>query len=226
MVTSVLFDLDGTLLDTAGDFMSIIQAMRADRDLPPADPDIVRPTVSNGSVGMLSAAFRTQPDAAGFDDLREDFLERYQRDLAVFTRPFPGIEPLLDWLDDEGLPWGVVTNKLSRFSIPLLEAMDLSNRCKSLVCPDQVTRSKPYPEPLLKACTEMGVKPEQSVFVGDHLRDIQAGRAAGMPTVAALYGYLPVGDDPTTWQATHSIHTAADLRPWLERLRSQEKSHV
>lgn len=226
MLTSVLFDLDGTLLDTAGDFMSIIQAMRADRDLSPVNPDLVRPAVSNGSVGMLCAAFDTRPDAPGFDALREDFLERYQRDLAVFSRPFPGIEPLLDWLDDEGLPWGVVTNKLSRFSVPLLEAVGLSERCASLVCPDQVTHSKPHPEPLFKACAEMGVAAEQSVFIGDHLRDIQAGHAAGMPTVAALYGYLPVGDDPANWQATHSIHSAADLRPWLERQRSQEKLHV
>ena len=222
MLTSVLFDLDGTLLDTAGDFMEIIQAMRADRDLSAVDPDRVRPTVSNGSVGMICAAFDIRPDQPGFDELREDFLARYDHHLAVFTRPFPGISPLLDWLDEQQLPWGVVTNKLSRFSIPLMEAMGLAERCRSLVCPDQVTHSKPHPEPLLKACSDMGVEPRHSVFVGDHLRDIQAGRSAGMPTVAALYGYLPVGDDPATWEATHSVNTATDLRPWLEQ-RIQEK---
>lgn len=222
MLTSVLFDLDGTLLDTAGDFMEIIQAMRADRGLPAVDPDLVRPTVSNGSVGMICAAFEIRPDQPGFDDLREDFLNRYDTHLAVFTRPFPGISPLLDWLDSEKLPWGVVTNKLSRFSIPLMEAMNLAERCRSLVCPDQVTHSKPHPEPLFKACADMRVDPGHSVFVGDHLRDIQAGRAAGMPTVAALYGYLPVGDDPADWDATHNIDSATDLRPWLEQ-RLKEK---
>lgn len=222
MLTSVLFDLDGTLLDTAGDFMEIIQAMRADRGMTAVDPDIVRPTVSNGSVGMICAAFEIRPDQPGFDDLREDFLRRYDAHLAVFTRPFPGISPLLDWLDSENLPWGVVTNKLSRFSIPLIEAMGLAERCRSLVCPDQVTHSKPHPEPLFKACADMGVEPAHCVFVGDHLRDIQAGKAAGMATVAALYGYLPVGDDPANWNATYNIDSAADLRPWLEQ-RLKEK---
>lgn len=222
MLTSVLFDLDGTLLDTAGDFMAIIQSMRADRGLAAVDPDLVRPTVSNGSMGMICAAFDTRPDQPGFDELREDFLTRYDRHLAVFTRPFPGISPLLDWLDDENVPWGVVTNKLSRFSIPLMEEMSLATRCASLVCPDQVTQSKPHPEPVLKACSDMQVDPQHSVFIGDHLRDIQAGRAAGMPTIAALYGYLPVGDDPASWEASHSVHSATDLRPWLEQ-RLKEK---
>lgn len=222
MLTSVLFDLDGTLLDTAGDFMSIIQAMRDERGLPPADPERVRPRVSDGSIGMLCEAFATTPDAPGFEALRNDFLRRYDDQLAVFTRPYPGIEPLLDWLDEENLPWGVVTNKLSRFSIPLLEAMGLAGRCAALVCPDQAVRSKPDPEPIFKACREMRVHPANSVMIGDHLRDIQAGRAAGMPTVAALYGYLPIGDDPSSWGATHTIESATDLRPWLEQLRQQE----
>jgi N-acetyl-D-muramate 6-phosphate phosphatase len=222
MLTSVLFDLDGTLLDTAGDFMAIIQAMRADRGLSAVDPDRVRPAVSNGSVGMLCVAFDMRPDQAGFEALREDFLYRYQSNLAVFTRPFPGISPLLDWLDEEQLPWGVVTNKLSRFSIPLMEEMNLARRCSALVCPDQVTLSKPHPEPVLKACADMQVEPRHSVFIGDHLRDIQAGRAAGMPTVAALYGYLPIGDDPEQWEASHSVTSATDLRPWLEQ-RLKEK---
>lgn len=135
------------------------------------------------------------------------------------------MESLLEWLDDNQLPWGVVTNKLSRFSIPLMAAMGLDARCRALICPDQVTHSKPHPEPLFKACAQMGVEPQQSVFIGDHLRDIRAGRAAGMPTIAALYGYLPIGDDPATWQATHSVRSAAELQPWLEQ-RHKETSHV
>ena len=226
MLDSVLFDLDGTLLDTVDDFLAIIHSMRQDRGLADSPLHLIRSTVSDGSAGMLCAAFSITPEHDAFGELRDDFLARYQRQLAVHTRPFPGIPELLDWLDAEGLPWGVVTNKLSRFSIPLLEATGLAERCASLVCPDQVKHGKPHPEPLLKACAEMGVDPARSVFVGDHLRDIQAGRAAGMRTVAALYGYLPAGDDPQQWNANYSIENAAALRPWLEQQRTQELSHV
>lgn len=226
MLDSVLFDLDGTLLDTADDFLAIIHSMRQDRGLPDSPLHLIRSTVSDGSAGMLCAAFSITPEHTDFAGLRDDFLERYQRQLAVHTRPFPGVPELLDWLDAEGLPWGVVTNKMSCFSIPLLEAVGLSTRCASLVCPDQVTHGKPHPEPLLKACAEMGVDPARSVFVGDHLRDIQAGQAAGMRTVAALYGYLPAGDDPQLWNASYSIENAAALRPWLEQQRTKEFSHV
>lgn len=226
MLTSVLFDLDGTLLDTVDDFMAIIVNMRQDRGLPALDARRIRDRVSDGSVGMLSSAFGMQPTDAGFDALREEFLQRYQLALAVHTRLFEGMPQLLDWLDEQGLPWGVVTNKLSRFSIPLLEAMGLAGRCHSLVCPDQVSHGKPHPEPLLKACLEMGVKPEHSVYVGDHLRDILAGRAAGMLTIAALYGYIPPGEDPASWQATHSIRAPAELRPWLAHRQLKEIPHV
>lgn len=226
MPDAVLFDLDGTLLDTAEDFLAIILSMRRERSLPDAPLHLIRSTVSDGSAGMLCAAFSITPDHADFTALRDEFLERYQQQLAVHTRPFPGISELLDWLDAEGLPWGVVTNKMSRFSIPLLQATELAERCGSLVCPDQVSRGKPHPEPLLKACAEMGAEPTRSVYVGDHLRDIQAGRAAGMRTVAALYGYLPPGDDPQHWNADFTIENAAALRPWLEQLKQQEFSHV
>lgn len=226
MLTSVLFDLDGTLLDTVDDFMAIILSMRQARGLPPMDAMRIRDRVSDGSVGMLSSAFGQQPNDADFDALREDFLQRYDQALAKHTRLFEGMPELLDWLDEQRLPWGVVTNKLSRFSIPLLAAMGLAERCHSLVCADQTRQSKPHPEPLLKACVEMGVKPQDSVYVGDHRRDILAGRAAGMPTIAALYGYIPPGEDPASWQATHSIRVPAELRPWLVQRQLQEELHV
>ncbi|MFA5678442.1 MAG: HAD-IA family hydrolase [Pseudomonas sp.] len=226
MLDAVLFDLDGTLLDTVDDFMAIILSMRQERDLPDSPLHLIRSTVSDGSAGMLCAAFSITPEHDDFAGLRDEFLERYQQHLAVHTRPFPGIDDLLDWLDTEGLPWGVVTNKMSRFSIPLLQATGLAQRCASLVCPDQVSRGKPHPDPLFKACTEMRVTPTRSVYIGDHLRDIQAGRAAGMRTVAALYGYLPPGDDPQQWNADFTIENVAALRPWLEQLKQQELHHV
>ncbi|SDU14961.1 HAD-IA family hydrolase [Halopseudomonas salegens] len=226
MRRGVLFDLDGTLLDTVEDFYRIIEQMRSERAAPEVPAQVIRQQVSNGSVGMLCAAFAIRPDAADFTALRDDFLQRYEQQLAVHTRPFPGITELLDWLDEEQIPWGVVTNKLSRFSIPLLAAMGWSERCAALVCPDQVSQPKPHPEPLFKACEQMAVDPVGSLFVGDHLRDIDAGRAAGMQTVAALYGYLPVGDDPGRWQADHCITHAVELRPWLTRQWQPEKCHV
>lgn len=226
MLESVLFDLDGTLLDTADDFIAIILSMRKQRGLADAPMHLIRSTVSDGSAGMLCAAFSITPEHPEFTTLRDEFLEQYQQQLGTHTRPFPGISELLDWLDAEGVPWGVVTNKMSRFSIPLLQATGLAERCASLVCPDQVSRGKPHPEPLLKACLEIGVKPTRSVYIGDHLRDIQAGQAAGMYTVAALYGYLPPGENPQHWNADFTIENAAALRPWLEQLRQQELSHV
>lgn len=226
MLRGVLFDLDGTLLDTVDDFMAVIDSMLDEHQRPRVAPELIRAQVSDGSVGMLSVAFATRPGEPGFGALREEFLSRYERALAVHTRPFPGILPLLDWLDSEGLPWGVVTNKLSRFSIPLMEQIGLAERCGSLVCPDQVSRGKPHPEPVLKACNEIGIAPEHCVFVGDHLRDIQAGHAAGMATIAALYGYLPPGEDHSLWQATHSVHSAVDLQPWLLSRRHLETPHV
>lgn len=226
MQRGVLFDLDGTLLDTVEDFYRIIEQMRNERKAAEVPAQLIRQQVSNGSVGMLCAAFSMRPDAPGFDELREDFLQRYDRQLAVHTRPFPGIPDLLDWLDAEQIPWGVVTNKLSRFSTPLLAAIGWSERCAALVCPDQVSQPKPHPEPLLKACQQMAIDPAASLYIGDHQRDIDAGRAAGMQTIAALYGYLPVGDDPARWQADHSIANAAELRPWLTRQWQLEITHV
>ena len=142
MLTSVLFDLDGTLLDTVEDFMAIILAMRQERGLPPVDAIRIRDRVSDGSAGMLSSAFNMQPIDAGFEALREEFLQRYDLALAVHTRPFDGIPELLDWLDGQGMPWGVVTNKLSRFSIPLLAAMGLADRCHALAPIRSATASR------------------------------------------------------------------------------------
>lgn len=226
MLSGVLFDLDGTLLDTVEDFMAVIDSMLDEHQRPRVAPELIRAQVSDGSIGMLSVAFATRPGEPSFDALRDEFLTRYERALAVHTRPFPGIMPLLDWLDTEGLPWGVVTNKLSRFSIPLMEQIGLSERCGSLVCPDQVSQGKPHPEAVFKACAELGISPQHCVFVGDHLRDIQAGRAAGMDTIAALYGYLPAEEDHTAWQATHSVYTATDLQPWLLGRRNLETIDV
>lgn len=226
MLTSVLFDLDGTLLDTADDFLAIIRAMRQASDLPEVADDLIRHRVSDGSAGMLAAAYSLDASDPRLEELRSDFLLRYERSLAAHTQLYPGIAELLEWLEAENIPWGVVTNKLSRFSTPLLEVMGLGSRCRSLVCPDHVVQGKPHPESLLKACREMGTEPRHSVFVGDHLRDIQAGRAAGMATVAALYGYIPPDQDPACWQATHCIQSAAELRPWLEARRTQETPDV
>ncbi|WP_339845388.1 HAD-IA family hydrolase [uncultured Halopseudomonas sp.] len=222
MLSSVLFDLDGTLIDTADDFMAIVSAMRSEAGLAAVDNALIRNRVSDGSAGMLAAAYSLEADDPRMAELRNEFLQRYEKDLAVHACVYPGIVELLEWLEAEHIPWGVVTNKLSRFSAPLLDAVGLGSRCHSLVCPDHVTQGKPHPESLLKACSEMGTDPQHCVFIGDHQRDIQAGQAAGMATVAALYGYIPPEADPSHWKATHSIQSPVELRPWLEARRNQE----
>lgn len=226
MLTSVLFDLDGTLLDTADDFLAIIRAMRNEGGLPGVADELVRYRVSDGAAGMLAAAYSLDAEDPLLAGLRSEFLMRYERDLSLHARLYPGMAELLDWLEAEGIPWGVVTNKLSRFSTPLLDAVGLGTRYRSLVCPDHVVHGKPHPESLLKACRDMGTDPQHSVFVGDHLRDIQAGRAAGMTTVAALYGYIPPDQNPAHWQASHHIQSPTELRPWLEARRTQETTDV
>jgi phosphoglycolate phosphatase len=198
---AVLFDLDGTLLDTAPDFWPILNALRSKRGLAPLTYEAVRQQVSNGAAGLIQFAFNLTPEDADFEPLRLDLLARYQQDLAVHTRLFPGLDHLLQRLQTANTPWGVVTNKPSRYSEPLLSQLGLRQACSSLICPDHVKEKKPDPEGLLLACQQMQVAPGKVLYVGDHQRDIEAGLRAGMQTAVALFGYIAEEDDPTTWQA-------------------------
>lgn len=215
---AVLFDMDGTLLDTAPDFIAVVQAMRAAHGRGALPESEIRAQVSGGARAMVAHAFpEVTPDTDDFEALRQDFLSRYQQGCAAHTRPFDGILELLEDIEAAGLRWGVATNKPVRFAEPLMQALGLADRCASLVCPDHVARSKPDPEMLVLACQQMQVDPRATLFVGDDLRDIQAGRAAGCRTVAVSYGYIHPDDNPSHWGADVLIHDPRELRALLDQ---------
>ncbi len=211
---AILFDLDGTLLDTAPDMIGALNRLRQEEGVEPLPFTALRSSVSHGAVRLITVGF---PAAQGdeFERLRERFLKLYSENLADGTRLFAGIEPVLAAFDNEGLPWGVVTNKPGWLTDPLMEQLDLTRRACCIVSGDTVNERKPHPLPLLHAAAVTGVSPDYCVYVGDAERDIVAGRAAGMQTVVAAYGYLSEDDRPETWQADGIIHRPEDVVDWL-----------
>ncbi|MGE6388281.1 N-acetylmuramic acid 6-phosphate phosphatase MupP [Pseudomonas sp. NPDC078416] len=213
---AVLFDMDGTLLDTAPDFIAICQAMLAERGFPRVDDKLIRDEISGGARAMVSAAFAMSPEAPEFEALRLEFLERYQTDCAVHSTLFDGMAELLADIEKANLIWGVVTNKPVRFAQPIMEQLGLSERSAVLICPDHVTRSKPDPEPLLLACKMLDLDPASVLFVGDDLRDIESGRDAGTKTAAVRYGYIHPQDNPDHWGADVVVNHPLELRRVLD----------
>jgi len=197
---AVMFDLDGTLVDTAPDMVAVLQAMQGEYDLRPIDYESGRSQVSNGAIGLLSVGFPDIEVSYG-DDLHLDFLERYAEMICEQSRVFAGMEALLDQLDESDRPWGVVTNKPEHLTHPLLDALDLASRTACIVSGDSLSVRKPDPAPLLLACDIAGVEPHRAIYVGDAERDIEAGLRAGMATIAATYGYITEDDDPREWGA-------------------------
>lgn len=211
----VLFDLDGTLIDTAPDMAAALNELLESEGRPALPFATLRPHVSHGSIGMLRVGFGDDLSADELERLRTAFLGRYQANLAIHSRPFAGIESLLDTIDAAGLRWGVVTNKPCWLTEPLLRVLGLDQRAAVIVSGDTLERCKPDPAPLLFACTTAGIPPASAVYVGDAERDVAAGRAAGMDTVVALYGYLGADDRPESWGATAHIDAPGDLRAHL-----------
>jgi len=207
----VLFDLDGTLIDSAPDLAGAGDEMRLARGLPALGVEHFRPMVGSGARGMVGRAFGVGPDDASFAELRDEFLHRYEQRMTRETHVFAHMLPVLDALDAAKRPWGIVTNKASRFAEPVVRALDLSARMAALVCGDTTPHSKPHPEPLLEAARRVGMPPGQCSYVGDDLRDVLAGRAAGMTTVIAAWGYLGAGDPIEAWGADHVVRGADDL---------------
>ena len=197
---AMLFDLDGTLADTAPDLAAAANAMRTARGLAPAPFDGLRQVASHGARGLLRVAFEMGPDDADYEAMRVEFLERYEAALAVHTRLFDGIPEVLDALDRGGIPWGIVTNKAMRFTDPLTKLLHLAGRAGAVVSGDTTPFTKPHPAPLLHAARLLSLPSSACVYVGDDLRDIEAGRAAGMSTIAAAWGYCGA-TAPTQWQA-------------------------
>lgn len=214
---AVLFDMDGTLLDSAPDFIAISQAMRAERGLPPIADKLIRDQISGGARAMVASNFAMTAEAEGFEELRQEFLERYQQHCAVLTQPFDGMDELLGEIEQARLLWGVATNKPVRYAEPIMQQLGLAQRSAVLVCPDHVSRSKPDPEMILLACAKMGVEPAATLFVGDDERDIEAGRAAGCKTAAVTYGYIHPQDNPGNWGADVVVDHPLELLGVLER---------
>jgi phosphoglycolate phosphatase len=213
--SALLLDLDGTLLDTAPDMGGALNRLREENGLEPIPAAVIRPMVSHGSARLVTLGF---PAAAGeqYERLRLRFLELYSRNLADHTRLFPGADMLLAELERLGLPWGVVTNKPGWLTDPLLEALDLGRRAACVVSGDTLPERKPHPLPLLHAARQIGVAPEDCVYAGDAERDIQAGRAAGMTTVVAAYGYISAEDDPLSWQPSGVVAEPMQILEWLD----------
>jgi 2-phosphoglycolate phosphatase len=213
-VKAVLFDLDGTLIDSAPDLGAAADRMRVDRGLPSLPLEKYRPMAGAGARGMLGVAFGITPDHPQFPELREEFFRNYESCMTQRTYVFDGVAPMIESLVEQGVAWGVVTNKAMRFTGPLTKKMPLFSSARAVVAGDTTPHSKPHPAPLLEAARQVGVKPCHCIYVGDDLRDVQAGRAAGMATVAATYGYLGV-TDVKEWGADTQIATPMALLPLL-----------
>jgi phosphoglycolate phosphatase len=208
---AVLFDLDGTLVDSAPDLAGACNEMRVERGLAPLPYERLRRMVGSGARGMVGTSFGLVPDSPGYVELRDEFLARYEARMTRETKVFDEMVPVLAWLERERLPWGIVTNKATRFAVPLVAALGLAQRAAALVCGDTVAHSKPHPAPLLEAARRLGLAPGDCAYVGDDRRDVDAGRAAGMLTVVAAWGYLGEGDAPQEWGADHLIARPDEL---------------
>lgn len=210
-IQAVLFDLDGTLIDSAPDLAGAANDMRVARGLALHPLSHFRPMVGAGARGMVGRAFDVAPADPAFAALRDEFLQRYEARMTRETHVFPEMLPVLETLMAQALPWGIVTNKAARFSEPLVRALGLFGRAGALVSGDSTAHAKPHPAPLLEAARRMNVEPAACFYVGDDLRDVQAGRAAGMTTVAVTWGYLGVGDAIEAWGADHIVQTPGQL---------------
>ena len=211
---AVLFDLDGTLVDTAPDMVAVLQDLQRAHDMEPVDYELGRAYVSNGALGLLSLGFPAMQHAVG-SHLHTDYLDRYAVRVCDASTVFPGLSRLLDLLDAAGLPWGVVTNKPAHLTDPLLEGLGLAARSACTVSGDTLPKRKPDPAPLLHACEIAGFLPQNTVYVGDASRDIEAGQNAGMATIAAAYGYVTPDDDPRQWGADLIASDTAELTQML-----------
>ena len=215
-IDAVLFDLDGTLIDSAPDLGAAADQMRIERGLSSLPLSRYRPMAGAGARGMLEVALGVTPDDPLFDSLREEFYLNYELRLTQLTVAFEGVADVIEKLTSSGIKWGVVTNKAARFTLPLTRGMPLFNSALAVVCGDTTPHAKPHPAPLLEAARQMEVDAERCIYVGDDLRDILAGRAAGMATVAATYGYLGVTTSIEEWNADFTIPTPSALLKLLK----------
>jgi phosphoglycolate phosphatase len=214
-IEAVLFDLDGTLADTAGDLAGALNRVRADKGLQAVPAAQLRAHASAGARGLLAAGLGVTPDHADYPALRDAFLAYYADGLAITTRLFDGVAEMLDALEARNVRWGVVTNKAHRYTMPVLEALGLAGRAGAIVSGDTTAYPKPHPAPLLHAAETLGVAPSACMYVGDDLRDVVAGNSAGMSTLVADYGYLGESGSSEGWPATGWIAAPLGVLDWL-----------
>jgi phosphoglycolate phosphatase len=208
---AVFFDLDGTLADTAEDLAAPVNAMRVERGMAPMALELLRPYASMGARGLILRGLGVEREAPEFESLRLEFLQRYEQAMCVRTRLFEGMTEVLETLDAAGLPWGVVSNKVERYVRPIMASLGVLSRSATAIGGDTTAFAKPHPEPLLHAARLTAVEPSRCIYVGDDLRDVEAGRAAGMATVAAAYGFCGEESPPRSWGADALIDRPLDL---------------
>ncbi|CAM5779146.1 HAD-IA family hydrolase [Castellaniella caeni] len=216
----ILFDFDGTLADTAPDLAAAANRQRTRQGLAPLPYEALRPHASHGARGLLKAALDLNPDDDAYPRVRQQFLDDYAQAMLVHTQLFPGVAELIEQLARQALAWGIVTNKVEALALPIVRHFGLDARCAVTVGGDTTPHTKPHPEPLLYAARQVGARPEHCIYIGDDARDIQAGKAAGMATVAAAYGYC--ADDPASWQADIIARSPADLWPIIQRWQQRD----
>jgi phosphoglycolate phosphatase len=214
-IRAVLFDLDGTLVDTAPDLGHALNLQRVRHGLQPLADEVIRPQASHGARGLLGVGFDLHPEDSRFASMRDEFLQLYADNICRHSRPFPGILDLLAELEARGLKWGVVTNKPARFTEPLMSILDLAERAACIVSGDTCPQPKPHPAPMLAAADLCGATPAQCLYLGDAERDIEAARAAAMPALVAAWGYLDAADQPHTWGAHGEIHNPIETLDFL-----------
>lgn len=214
-IDTILFDLDGTLLDTAGDMGDALNAILIQHGRVPLPLPVIRPHVSKGGMALISLGFQLDGHCEQSHSLRQEFLDFYAHNLSAHTRLFPGMEALLTHIEASHRRWGIVTNKPKFLTEPLLRDMDLAERVACVVCGDTLEKRKPDAEPLLHACKTLGANAESAVYIGDDERDITAGQRAGMRTIAAAYGYIVPGDAADTWGADAIVQHPDEIHSWL-----------
>ena len=218
MTALILFDFDGTLADTAPDLGAAANRQRTRAGLEPLPLEVLRPYSSAGARGLLRCALNLMPTDASYEAHRVQFLKDYEAAMTVDTCLFDGVPELLAQIKNEGMAWGIVTNKATYLATPIVKALGLAQECAVLVCGDTTAHAKPHPLPLLHAAQQAGYDVERCLYVGDDLRDIQAAQAAGMPSIAAAYGYCGPEHPPETWQADHCAYSAREMWPAIKQL--------
>jgi len=216
-LSCVLFDLDGTLADTAPDLIANLNRALTIHGFDTVTPEIIKPFISYGAAAMIEAS-RPLCDDGIKADILETMLTEYQNNIVELTALFPGMAETLDAIEAQGLKWGVITNKRERFTNPLMAALNLADRAACIVSGDTTANPKPHPEPMLAACKQAGVNPQECVYIGDALHDIIAGKNAQMKTLAAVYGYINPGDNPATWGADALIESPDQISTWIDAL--------